>query len=133
MDLEFSHIGIAVRDAEDALQRWTAMGARKTGEEVLEHMRLRVVFLDMGGVTIELIAPTAADTAIAKFLERRGPGLHHLSFEVPDIEAALKNAEEQGMRLIDRTPRDGAHHMHVAFLHPDSTGGVLVEYCQPRA
>jgi methylmalonyl-CoA/ethylmalonyl-CoA epimerase len=133
MELRLSHIGIAVRDMEDAVQRWTALGAVRTGEELIESMHLRVVFLDVGGAAIELISSTAPDTPIARFIERRGPGLHHVSFQVPDIEAALRDAEEQGMRLIDRTPRHGAHHMQVAFLHPDSTAGVLVEYCQPRA
>ncbi|HVP39395.1 MAG TPA: methylmalonyl-CoA epimerase [Candidatus Saccharimonadales bacterium] len=132
MAIQLSHIGVAVRDMEDAVQRWLALGARKTGEEVLESMQLHLVFLDLGGTAVELIASRAPDTPVARFLERRGPGLHHLSIQVPDLESALREAEARGLRLIDRTPRDGAHHMQVAFLHPDSAAGVLVEYCQPR-
>lgn len=132
MKSKFSHIGIAVEDLDEAVRRWIALGAAKTGEEILEAMQLRVVFLDLGGAMLELIASLSPDTPIARFLAKRGPGVHHLAFEVPDIEAALRDAEAAGLKLVDRTPRDGAHRMHVAFLHPETGGGVLVEYCQPH-
>ena len=132
MTARFSHIGIAVEDMDAAVACWTALGATPAGEERLETMKLRVVFLELGGATLELIASEAADTPIAKFLGKRGPGLHHVAFQVPDIEAALREAEAAGLKLVDRTPRDGAHRMHVAFLHPEAAAGVLVEYCQPR-
>ncbi len=129
----FSHIGIAVQDMDGAVACWKALGASVTGEETLESMHLRAVFMDLGGAALELIASLAEGTPIAKFIEKRGAGLHHVAFQVQDIEAALREARAAGMTLIDRTPRDGAHHMHVAFLHPKSAGGVLVEYCQPRS
>lgn len=132
MKSKFSHIGIAVLDMDEAVRQWSALGAVKSSEETLETMQLHVVFLDLGGATLELIASLAPDTPIAKFLAKRGPGLHHVAFEVQDIEAALREAEAAGLRLVDRTPRDGAHNMHVAFLHPESAAGVLVEYCQKR-
>ncbi len=132
MSAKFSHIGIAVRDMEDAVQRWMALGARVTGEEFLEEMGLRVKFLELGGATLELIATVGPDTPIARFLERRGPGLHHLAFQVPDLETTLTKAQADGLKVIDRTPRNGAHHMQVAFLHPDSAAGVLLEFCQLR-
>ncbi len=132
MTLRFSHIGIAVADLAQARTHWQALGAVVTGEEMLPAMGLEVVVLDLGGAALELIASRSPDTPIARFLEKRGPGLHHLSFQVDDLEAALREAEARGLRLIDRTPREGAHHMHVAFLHPESAAGVLVEYCQPR-
>src|SRR5438105_4817688 len=127
MKPRFSHIGIAVDDMDEAIRRWCALGATKTGEETLEPMRLHVVFLDLGGATLELIASLTPDTSIGKFLAKRGPGLHHVAFEVEDIETALRNAEAAGMKLVDRTARDGAHRMNVAFLHPESAAGVLVE------
>jgi methylmalonyl-CoA/ethylmalonyl-CoA epimerase len=132
MKPRFSHVGIAVVDMDEAVRRWTALGAVKTGEEILETMRLHVVFLDLGGAALELIASLAPDTPIGRFLEKRGPGLHHLAFQVDDIEAALEGAEAAGMKLVDKSPRHGAHHMRVAFLHPQAASGVLVEYCQPR-
>src|SRR5437868_4895875 len=132
MPARFSHVGIAVRDMDDAVQRWKALGASMEGEERLESMGLHVVFMDLGGALLELIAPTSTETPVARFLDRRGPGLHHVAFEVDDLESALRQAEDAGLRLIDRAPRDGAHHMQVAFLHPESAAGVLVEYCQRR-
>ena len=129
--MNFSHVGIAVRDMREAVGQWESLGAVMKGEEILEAMKLKVVFLELGGVSLELIESLGAETPIGKFLEKRGPGLHHLAFEVQDIEAALQEAGARGLELIDRTPRHGAHHMHVAFLHPSALKGVLVEYCQP--
>lgn len=127
----FSHVGIAVQGMAEAIQQWRSLGAVVKGEETLEAMQLKVVFLELGGASLELIESLDTGTPIGKFLEKRGPGLHHLAFEVEDIEAALKGAGARGLELIDRTPRHGAHHMQVAFLHPSALKGVLVEYCQP--
>ncbi len=128
-----AHVGIAVRALGPAIERWTlALGFTLEGEEVIESMGLKLAFLRAGDVTIELLEPTRADSAIARFLEKRGEGIHHLSFRVSDIEAALARAAAAGLELIDRTPRDGSHGTKIAFLHPRSMFGVLVEFCERR-
>lgn len=128
-----AHVGIAVHALEPAIERWNkALGFALTGEETLESMGLRIAFLSAGDLVIELLEPTRPDSAVARFLEKRGEGIHHLSFLVPDIEAALAQAAAAGLELIDRTPRDGSHGTKIAFLHPRAMGGVLVEFCERR-
>jgi methylmalonyl-CoA/ethylmalonyl-CoA epimerase len=126
-----SHIALAVEDADATAAAFTkALSAVPGGEEILDGGALRVVFLHLGPVTLELLEPRSPDHTVAKFLATRGPGLHHISLEVPDLEAALAHAKESGVRLVDQTPRPGAHGTRVAFLHPKSLAGVLVELCQ---
>jgi methylmalonyl-CoA/ethylmalonyl-CoA epimerase len=129
-----SHVAIATRDA-DALARvfTAALGAEPGGEEVLDNGGLRVVFLRVGPVVFELLEPRNADHTVAKFLDTRGEGLHHVSLEVDDLRGALARCDAAGVRLIDAEPRAGAHGSQVAFLHPKSLGGVLVELCQGGA
>ncbi|HET7274888.1 MAG TPA: methylmalonyl-CoA epimerase [Longimicrobiaceae bacterium] len=125
------HVGIAVSSIDEALPTWEfTTGSSGTGRERVESQGVEVVFIGTGPTSIELIAPTRADSPVAKFLERRGPGLHHVCYRVPDIRAALASYEERGLQLIDREPRAGAHNHLVAFLHPRSTGGVLIELLQ---
>ena len=126
-----SHVAIAVRDA-DALAATlvAALGARRGEEELLDEGTLRVLFVHLGPVTIELLEPRSADHTVARFLATRGEGLHHVSLEVADIGAALAHCREAGVRLVDEQPRAGAHGTQVAFLHPKSLGGTLVELCQ---
>ena len=126
-----SHIAIAVREADPLVATFvSALGARRGEEELLDEGGLRVVFVHLGPVTIELLEPRRADHTVAKFLETRGPGLHHVSLEVEDVAAHLARAKASGVRLIDEAPRAGAHGSRVAFLHPKSLGGVLVELCE---
>lgn len=126
-----SHVAIAVREADAlAVTLVQALGATRGGEELLDDGGLRVVFVHLGPVTIELLEPLRADHTVAKFLESRGPGLHHLSLEVADLPAMLARCRTAGARLIDETPRAGAHGTEVAFLHPKSFGGVLLELTQ---
>ena len=127
-----AHVAIAT-PAADALAATlaAALGATRGGEELLDDGALRVVFVHLGPVTIELLEPKRADHTVAKFLETRGPGLHHVSLEVDDVAAHLARAKASGVRLIDEAPRAGAHGTRVAFLHPKSLGGVLVELCEP--
>jgi methylmalonyl-CoA/ethylmalonyl-CoA epimerase len=126
-----SHIAIAVANADEVAATFVAaLGATRGAEELLDGDTLRVVFLHAGPVTIELLEPRSPDHTVAKFLAVRGPGLHHVSFEVPELDAALARAKETGVRLIDETPRAGAHGTRVAFVHPKSLGGVLVELCE---
>lgn len=128
-----AHVGIAVRSLEEAVPRWTrSLGFRHVDTITLDAMGLRIAFLEAGGTEIELLEPARPDSVIAKFLEKRGEGIHHLSFHVRDIEAALVRAVEAGLELIDRTPREGSHGTKIAFLHPRSMGGVLVEFCERR-
>ena len=128
-----SHIAIAVREADALAQVLVAaLGATLGREELLDNGALRVVFVHLGPVTLELLEPRSPEHTVAKFLHARGPGLHHVSLEVNDLVAQLARAKAAGARLIDETPRPGAHGTQVAFLHPKSTGGVLVELCQSR-
>jgi len=129
-----AHVAIATPDA-DALAATlvSALGATRGPEELLDGGALRVVFLNLGPVTLELLEPRSRDHTVAKFLEARGPGLHHVSLEVSDLRAALARASSAGIRLIDAEPRAGSHGTSVAFLHPKSLGGVLLELCQARA
>jgi methylmalonyl-CoA/ethylmalonyl-CoA epimerase len=126
-----AHVALAVRDADEVAELFTtALGATRRAEESVDGGALRLVFLQLGPVTVELLEPRSSDHTVAKFLQARGPGLHHVSLEVADIEAALARARDAGVRLIDETPRAGAHGSRVAFLHPRSLGGVLIELCQ---
>ncbi|HEY3216826.1 MAG TPA: methylmalonyl-CoA epimerase [Candidatus Eisenbacteria bacterium] len=128
-----SHIALAVRDADPVVERLVAaLGARRGDEEILDQGTLRLVFVHLGPVTLELLEPRSADHTVAKFLETRGPGLHHVSLEVADLEATLERCRAAGVRLIDETPRPGAHESRVAFVHPKSLFGVLIELCQDR-
>ena len=128
-----SHVAIATRDA-DALASVlaAALGGTRGEEELLDGGALRVVFVHLGPVTFELLEPRSAEHTVAKFLEKRGEGLHHVSLEVADIASALAGCRESGVQLIDQAPRPGAHGSSVAFLHPKSLGGVLLELCQPQ-
>jgi methylmalonyl-CoA/ethylmalonyl-CoA epimerase len=128
-----AHVGIAVRSLEEAIPRWTeALGVRHRDTTTLDSMGLKIAFLEAGGAEIELLESVRPDSTIAKFLEKRGEGIHHLSFYVRDLEAALARAAAAGLQLIDRTPRDGSHGTKIAFLHPRTMGGVLIEFCERR-
>ena len=128
-----SHVAIAVREADPLVQVLvSALGATRGAEELLDNGALRVVFVHLGPVTLELLEPRTSDHKVAKFLDARGPGLHHVSLEVPDLVTQLAQAKSAGARLIDEVPRPGAHGTQVAFLHPKSFGGVLIELCQSR-
>lgn len=131
--LGLAHVGIAVRSISDSLHAWRrGLGFELVDQETLESMRLKLAILRAGEVEIELLEPTSPESTVARFLERRGEGIHHLSFFVPDLEAALARAEAQGLELIDRTPRKGSHGTRIAFLHPRTMRGVLIELCERR-
>lgn len=127
------HIAVAVPDLEAALERLRPFledGAIHR-EEVADQ-GVRVAMVDMGSCHLELLSPLQEDSPVGKFLAKRGPGFHHMAFLVEDIPARLAQLAEQGYELIDRAPRPGANNKNVAFVHPRSTGGVLVELCSPR-
>jgi len=129
--LKIDHLGVAVRSIEEALPFYTN-GVRlpNVHEEVVSDQMVRTVFLQVGESFVELLEPTSPESPIAKFLEKKGPGIHHVAYLVDDLEAALRHAKEQGCRLIDEQPRLGSHGKRIAFLHPKDTFGVLTEYCQ---
>ena len=131
--LGLAHVGIAVQSLEAALPVWVkALGLTHTDTVEFESMRLRIAFLRAGSSELELLEPTAADSPVGRFLAKRGEGIHHLSFDVPNLEAALADAAAAGLELIDRTPRDGSHDTRIAFLSPRTLNGVLVELCERR-
>ncbi|PLY03883.1 MAG: methylmalonyl-CoA epimerase [Desulfuromonas sp.] len=131
MTKKINHIGIAVTNLDAAIPFYRDhLGMAFEGTEEVADQKVRVAFLQVGESRIELLEPTAEDSPVAKFLAKNGEGIHHIAYEVDDIEKALAGMKEQGVRLIDETPRRGAHNSLIAFLHPKATGGVLTEICQ---
>ena len=128
------HLGIAVRSLDEGLALWgDLLGLEPAGVETVTEQGVRTAFLNVGETRLELLEPTGPDTPVGRFLDKRGPGFHHVCFLVDDIEAAITQLQSRGMRLVDEKPRDGAQGSKVAFLHPGSTGGVLVELKQKSA
>lgn len=127
------HIGIAVRDLEASVReyssRWSFV---RDFDETLPAQKVQLAFLRAGSTLIELLTPLDSSSTLARFLEKRGEGLHHICYEVKDIVAELTRLRSLGVELIDQAPRPGAHGSQIAFLHPKSCGGVLTELCQPR-
>lgn len=122
------HVGIAVASLDEALPIWEALlGAAGAGREVVASQHVEIVFIGGGAGRIELLAPTHPESAVARFLARRGSGLHHLCYQVENLSHALEACRRAGYQLIDSEPRAGAHGHRVAFLHPRSTSGVLIE------
>ncbi len=129
--MKIHHIGIAVHDLEEAATRWGGLLGLDRGQRYdLPEWKVSALFLPVGDSNLELLEPHEEDSNVGKFLAKRGEGLHHVCFEVEDIEASLREFEEQGAKLIDQKPRPGAGGHLVAFVHPKSTHGVLVELKQ---
>jgi methylmalonyl-CoA epimerase len=125
------HIGIAVSNLDDALRFYRdALGLEIDAPEEVVSQRVRAHFVPVGEAALELLEATAEDSPIAKYVGRRGPGLHHIALRVEDIRGALNQLRARGVRLIDEQPREGAHGSLVAFIHPSSAHGVLVELTQ---
>jgi len=125
------HIGIAVANLDEALAFYRdALGLEIEPAEEVASQRVRAHFVPVGGTALELLEGTAPDSPISKFVEKRGPGLHHITLRVDDIHAALAALKARGARLIDETPRPGAHGALVAFIHPSAAHGVLIELKQ---
>ena len=123
------HVAIAVANLDRACEFWQdVMGARIEGRRVVPGEKTEVAFVNLdAGTRLELLAPTEDNSPVARFLARYGPGMHHISFEVDNIEERLQYLEEHGIKLVDRTPRAGAEDNRIAFLHPSSTLGTLIE------
>lgn len=126
--MKIDHIGIATRGIEESLGFWRdALGLEVQHTETVEEQGVRVAMLPVGEPRVELLEPTGPDSPVAKFLEKRGPGIHHVAVRVADIRAALARLKAEGARLIDEEPRVGAGGCLVAFVHPAASGGVLLE------
>jgi methylmalonyl-CoA/ethylmalonyl-CoA epimerase len=125
------HIGIAVPNLSDACALWKALGFECEHRESVADQQLVTAMFPIGESRLELLEPTSPDSTIAKFLEKKGPGIHHLAFRVADLNAALSELKARGFTLIDAAPRIGAGGQLIAFLHPKSTNGLLIELCQP--
>jgi methylmalonyl-CoA/ethylmalonyl-CoA epimerase len=131
--MKIEHIGIATPKIEEALAFWRdALGLAVVHTEEVAEQGVRVAMLPVGEPRVELLEPTRADSPVAKFIERRGAGIHHIAVCVPDIRAALARLKEQGARLIDEEPRVGAENCLIAFVHPAASGGVLLELVEHR-
>lgn len=127
-----AHIAIAVPALDAAAKFYTdRLGLELTGRETVASQKVTVGFIPVGESNVELVQPEAPDAPIAGFLEKRGPGLHHICFEVDDIDSLCARLVAAGVRMIDSSPRPGAHGTRVAFIHPTATGGVLIELSQP--
>ncbi|MGF7060882.1 methylmalonyl-CoA epimerase [Brassicibacter mesophilus] len=125
------HIGVAVSNLEDALKFYQeVMGLNLHGIEVVEEQKVKVAFLPIGDTEIELLESTDKEGPIAKYIEKKGEGIQHIAYRVDNIEEALNEMRSKGIRLIDEKPRYGAGGAKIAFLHPKSTYGVLIELCQ---
>jgi methylmalonyl-CoA/ethylmalonyl-CoA epimerase len=127
------HIGIAVESIESGLAIYQTLGVEVEGIEEVEDQKVRVAFLAVGDTSIELLEPTDDSSPIARHLERRGAGLHHICLRVPDIRAAMAQLSAKGYRLLSEQPVRGAHECLVSFIHPKSAGGVLIELSQKVA
>jgi len=124
---KIDHIGIAVKNLDEAVDLYKKLGFEVKEIEEVPEQKVKVAMLPVGESKIELLEATSEDSPIAKFIERRGEGVHHIAINVSDIEKALQNAKENGLQLIDEKPRIGAGGKKVAFIHPKSTKGVLLE------
>ncbi len=127
-----NHVGVAVRSIEQQKDYYeNQLGAEFECIEDVPSQKVRVAFFRINDVRLELLEPTDPSSPVAKFLEKRGEGLHHLAFTVDDIKARIAELRQSGLEMIDEAPRPGAHQMQIAFIHPKSTFGVLTELCEP--
>jgi methylmalonyl-CoA epimerase len=128
------HIGVAVEEIEPALELYRdSFHLELAHREVVEEQGVEAVLMDVGENHVELLAPLGPETPVGRFLARQGPGLHHVAYQVPDIDATLAALKQAGLALIDEQPRTGIRGSRVAFMHPRATGGVLTEIVEPAA
>ena len=131
--MKLEHIGIAIRNSADSEKIFAELlGSDSYKSENVESEGVKTTFFHLGESKIELLQALDPNSTVAKFIEKRGEGIHHLAFEVEDIDFELNRLEELGYQLIHRTPKDGADNKRIAFLHPKSTNGVLIELCQEK-
>jgi len=129
--LRINHLGIASKTLEDAMARMERLfGMEVEHIEEVPDQRVKTAFFPVGPSTLEYLEATDPDSPVGKFLEKKGPGIHHMAFEVDDVDQAVQELLAKGVRMIDQAPRAGAHGCRIAFIHPAETGGVLMELCQ---
>jgi methylmalonyl-CoA/ethylmalonyl-CoA epimerase len=130
---KIEHLGIAVKSIEKSARMYEVLlGKPSYKTEIVESEGVSTMFFQIGESKIELLEATKSDSPIAKFIEKKGEGVHHIAYDVSDIDAELDRLQEEGFELIHLTPKEGADNKRIAFLHPKSTGGVLVELCQEK-
>jgi methylmalonyl-CoA/ethylmalonyl-CoA epimerase len=128
---KIDHIGIAVKNLEEALNFYeNILGLKSAGFEIVEEQKVKVAFLPIGDTEVELLESTEEDGPIARYIAKNGEGVQHIAYRVEDIEKAIEDMKEEGIRMIDEKPRYGAGGAKIAFCHPKSTHGVLIELCQ---
>ncbi|MCK5543264.1 MAG: methylmalonyl-CoA epimerase [Desulfobacterales bacterium] len=128
---KIDHLGIAVSDIESGKKFWQdIMGLKLEGTETVEEQKVTTLFFPVGESEVELLESTSPDGPVAKYIEKKGPGLQHIAFRVENIDEALAELKTKGVKLIDESPRKGAGGARIAFLHPKATGGILVELCE---
>jgi methylmalonyl-CoA/ethylmalonyl-CoA epimerase len=128
---KINHIAVAVNNLEEAAKFYqTILGLNLSGVEVVSTQKTKVGFFKIGESNIELVQPAEPDSPLVKYLATKGPGIHHICFEVDDVEAEVKAFLEKGATMVDQKPRPGAHNTKVAFVHPKSSSGVLIELCE---
>ncbi|WP_026895612.1 methylmalonyl-CoA epimerase [Clostridiisalibacter paucivorans] len=133
MVTKIDHIGIAVKDLNESLKFYEdVLGLKAEGTEVVEEQKVKVAFLPLGDSEVELLESTEEDGPIAKYIAKKGEGIQHIAYRVDDIEKAIEDMKKKGIRMIDEKPRYGAGGAKIAFLHPKSTHGVLVELCERK-
>ena len=131
---KIDHLGIAVHSIAEARRFYeNVLGLPCEGEETVESQKVKTAFFAVGEVHIELLEPTSEESAIAKFLAKNGEGIHHVAYRTDDIEGQIRQARDNGCRLVHETPVEGAGNKLVAFLHPKSTHGVLTEFCSDKS
>lgn len=129
--MKIAHIGIAVADIDEATRKYTKLlGSENIHRELVPSQGVEIVSFKLGDARVELTASTRADSAIAKFIAKRGEGIHHIAFEVLDVAAELSRLASEDVRLVNQSPVPGGHNMQIAFLHPESFNSVLIELCQ---
>ncbi len=129
--MRVDHLGIAVRHLEDAVPVWeTALGGSASAPETVPNQKVRVAFLEVGGTYLEFLEPTTADSAVGRFLEQRGAGMHHVALGVPNVDRKLAELKARGYAVVDEVGRPGARGRRVGFAHPAAFGGVLVEFVE---
>ena len=127
---KLEHIGIAVKNLKEAIKIYEAFGLQVDSIETVEDQKITIAFISCGSVNLELLEAIGSEGPVAKFIEKRGEGIHHISLRVKNIAASLDKLKEKGIRLVDETPRKGAHNSKIAFIHPKATKGVLIELCE---
>lgn len=130
---KIDHLGIAVEDLKAAVQLYRdVLGLEFAGEEEVAEQKVRTAFFPLGQSSIELLEPTSPDSPIAKFIAKKGAGIHHIALRVDDVAQAIQDMKAKGVEMIDEVPRAGAHGAKIAFIHPRSTPGILLELCERK-